>query len=184
MNYRIKKFIKDHLVLIDSNKWEEFYIEVGSESDVGGIFQLDTDVGRVTEFLLSCGCEPLKYTQAVPACYLCGIQTPIVTIPTTIWSIGCSAFAENNELRRVQIPANVEVINVNAFECCKNLTYVQIDNPDVTIHDWAFYGCHNIKQIDFAGTVLQWREKELTFLECTVVCSDGKVIYNHVGEFV
>ena len=59
MKWEIKKFIKEHLQLIDDGKWDEFYIEVEHNTRAGDTFQLDTDIGALTEFLMTCGYDPL-----------------------------------------------------------------------------------------------------------------------------
>ena len=180
----IKQFIKKHLQLIDDGKWDEFYTEVEHNTSVGDVFQMDTDIGALTEFLMSCGCDPLFSMKRVPTCYLCGSNLPGITIPTGIWSIGCSAFAEMNNLTSVHIPQHVEVLNMHCFEYCPNLKYVKIDNPNISIHEDAFEGCESLHSIDFAGTVLEWREKDIILYDAVVTCTDGCVIYDKRGDFI
>lgn len=184
MKWEIKKFIKEHLQLIDDGKWDEFYIEVEHNTRVGDTFQLDTDIGALTEFLMTCGCDPLFSMKKVPTAYLCGSNLPSITIPTGIWSIGCSAFAEMNNLTSVHIPQHIEVLNMRCFEYCSNLEYIRIDNPEISIHKSSFEGCESLRDIDFAGTVLEWREKDIILYRAVVTCSDGAVMYGEHGEFV
>lgn len=109
---------------------------------------------------------------------------PSITIPTGIWSIGCSAFAEMDNLTSVHIPQHVEVLNMRCFEYCSNLEYIKIDNPEISIHKSCFEGCESLRDIDFAGTVLEWREKDIILYRAVVTCSDGAVMYGEHGEFV
>ena len=184
MKWEIKKFIKDHLQLIDDGNWDEFYTEVAHNTSVGDIFQIDTDIGDLTEFLMSCGCDPLFSMKRVPTCYLCGSNQPGITIPTGIWSIGCSAFAEMNNLTSVHIPVHVGVLNRNCFAYCSRLKYIKIDDPNIFIHEAAFEGCGSLHSIDFAGTVLEWREKDLILYDAVVTCKDGTVVYDTHGDFI
>lgn len=180
----IKKFVKDRLKLIDDGKWNEFYTEVEDNISVGDTFWMDTDIGALTQFLMSCGCDPLLSMKRVPRAYLYGSNLPSITIPTGIWSIRCSAFAEMNNLTSVHIPQHVELLNMHCFENCFNLKYIKIDNPEISIHKSCFDGCESLSNIDFAGTVLEWREKDLILYRAVVTCNDGAVVYDEQGDFI
>ena len=185
MNYGIKKFIRDNVQLIDDGNWDEFYNRVAHNTSVGDIFQMDDWIGALTEFLIECGCNPMEsFARNLPAAYLSGSRLDSVTITPQIWSLGCNAFAGMVNLRSILIPKNVEVINLHCFEDCAALKYVRIDNPDVSIHETAFDGCINLHSVDFAGTVLQWRETDIILYKAVVTCSDGCVVYDEHGDFI
>jgi hypothetical protein len=185
MNYGIKKFIKENLQLIDDGNWDEFYSKVGDNTSVGDIFQMDNYIGALTEFLMSCGCNPMEgFTRSIPAAFLSGSVLSELHITSNIWSIGCNAFAGMRNITSVHIPANVEVINLHCFEGCENLTFVKIDNPDISIHETAFDHCGKLRSIDFSGTVLDWREKDIILYDAVVTCTDGCVIYDKRGDFI
>lgn len=70
-----------------------------------------------------------------------GSKSGTVTIPTTVTSIGDSAFAYCTGLTGVTIPKNIASIGSSAFVYCTGLTSITIPKSIVSIGDSAFRNC-------------------------------------------
>lgn len=71
----------------------------------------------------------------------------IVTIPTSVTSIGNKAFESCNRLTSVAIPTSVTSIGNNAFYSCSNLTSVPISSLVANIGEGAFSYCSGLSAI-------------------------------------
>ena len=77
------------------------------------------------------------------------------------------------------IPDGIKVIGTSAFADCHNLISITIPNTVTNIDDNAFYGCINLKNIYFHGTVEEWKSIEISNthnrqLSTSVIhCDDG-----------
>ena len=111
--------------------------------------------------------------------------TDILVLPTdrNITHIGEDAFKDNENVRRIVIPASVVEIHESAFENCKALEEVyfvsekhrqtqgEIDNTAIDfadlslVHRRAFYNCKALKKVDFANVKTITLAQE-TFLNC------------------
>ena len=79
------------------------------------------------------------------AFYYCENLTS-VTIPVSVTSIGKSAFYGSG-LTSITIPNSVTSIGSQAFEECESLTEVTIGSGITNIGASAFYGCMNLEEI-------------------------------------
>ena len=70
-----------------------------------------------------------------------------ITIPSTVETIGSSAFEECLSLTGVTISEGVIAIERNAFQNCKNLKNITISSSVDYIQNNAFIGCENLKSI-------------------------------------
>ena len=111
--------------------------------------------------------------------------TDILVIPTdmNIMYIGEDAFKDNENVRRIVIPASVVEIHESAFENCKALEEVyfvsekhrqtagqaddtSIDFSDLSlVHRRAFYNCKALKKVDFSNVKTITLDQEV-FLNC------------------
>ncbi len=111
--------------------------------------------------------------------------TDILVIPTdmNIMYIGEDAFKDNENVRRIVIPASVVEIHESAFENCKALEEVyfvsekhrqtagqaddtSIDFSDLSlVHRRAFYNCKSLKKVDFSNVKTITLDQEV-FLNC------------------
>lgn len=66
--------------------------------------------------------------------------------PSSVTEIGQSAFANANNLKKVELP-NVKVINSYAFEGCEELSEVILSDKLTEIGSDAFYGCMKLKKL-------------------------------------
>lgn len=65
------------------------------------------------------------------------------SLPVT--SIRTSVFQNNTQIIGIEIPQSINQIDAHAFDGCKNLNTVIIENNSVDIGDYAFHNCINLK---------------------------------------
>ena len=124
-----------------------------------------------------------------------------VQIPITVTSIYPYAF-QKNKLVEINIPNNVDLIQIgafrsctilnkvvinanrigtNAFRSCTNLTEIILGNNVKNIDGYVFEGCSNITSFKYEGTKVEWNSINKTSSWNTdsnitkVICSDGEV---------
>jgi len=73
-------------------------------------------------------------------------------IPSSVTSIGNSAFYNCNGLTSMDIPLSVISIESNAFTECLNLKSVTIPSSIISIGSQAFWGCAGLKSINMYNT--------------------------------
>ena len=79
-------------------------------------------------------------------------ETAII-IPSSVTSIGDSAFNNCSGLMSVTIPDSVTSIGSDAFYLCSGLTNVVIGSGVITIGNDAFYGCRGLTSITIPASV-------------------------------
>lgn len=76
-----------------------------------------------------------------------------VSIPTTVETIGRSAFENNNVVKKVTIPDSVEKIEEYAFWGCSNLEAVALGEGLYEVTDFAFAACEKLKEVSFSDSI-------------------------------
>ncbi|MDE6719290.1 MAG: leucine-rich repeat domain-containing protein [Treponemataceae bacterium] len=100
-----------------------------------------------------------------------------VTIPDTVVRIGECAFYGCENLKSVTIGKGVKSIGEGAFGDCTSLTSVTIPSSVTYIGECVFEECTSLKEIQFKGTMAQWKELDeyakipIPFIHC----SDGNI---------
>ncbi|MBO4676201.1 MAG: leucine-rich repeat protein, partial [Oscillospiraceae bacterium] len=74
-------------------------------------------------------------------------KTGEYSIPTSVTSIGDSAFLGCSRLTGVTIPESVTSIGDEAFQYCRGLTSLAIPESVTSIGKGAFYGCSNLASV-------------------------------------
>ena len=89
-----------------------------------------------------------------------------VTIPSSVTSIGSSAFSGCSGLTSVTIPNSVTSIGNYAFYGCSSLTSVTIGNSVTSIGNSAFYRCSGLISVTIGNSVTSIGDK--AFMGCFV----------------
>ena len=135
----------------------------------------DVYVPQVTLTLYDAGIDPLRYTDTVPDNFLFGVYTQLNSIldtfkiPSNIKYIGEFAFAHST-LREIKIPNSVFSIGRAAF-LDASITTLQLPRSIEMIDVSAFEGCRNLKTIFYEGT-------EEEFLDLLENSSGGDIYEN------
>ena len=72
-----------------------------------------------------------------------------VQIPAEVWLIDDNAFRDNASITKVTVPAGVTHIGSNAFRDCVNLTDISLPASLKELRDNSFYGCGSNAQTPF-----------------------------------
>ena len=128
------------------------YIYLNEHFDIAA----STYVPQVTLTLYDAGIDPLRYTDTVPDNFLYGVYTQLssildtLKIPNNIKFIGDFAFAHSS-LKEIKIPDSVFSIGRAAF-LDVSITTLQLPRSVEMIDVSAFEGCRNLKTIFYEGT--------------------------------
>ena len=96
-----------------------------------------------------------------------------IIIPSTIISIGESAFSNCKSLTSIDIPDSVIAIENQAFYSCVNLSSVKLSDTSklTSIGEQAFDSCANLKAIYIPGKVSQTDSTSFDYLTTTLYCN-------------
>ena len=75
-------------------------------------------------------------------------------LPSSVTTIGESAFRNCRYLTSVEISKNVKTIETNAFAGCSGLTSVKISNCITIIEYATFYNCSNLTSVKIPNSVI------------------------------
>lgn len=88
-----------------------------------------------------------------------------ISIPSSIYSIGASAFANCTSLISASLPDGISQIPDSCFSGCSRLSSISIPDNVINIGDSAFSGCSSLKSVDF-NTKLRTIDN-YAFADCT-----------------
>ena len=77
----------------------------------------------------------------------------LYVIPSSVTSIGDSAFSGCRSLSEIVIPSSVTSIGDSAFSGCRSLSKIVIPSSVTSIGDWAFSGCRSLSEIVISSSV-------------------------------
>ncbi|MDY5917404.1 MAG: leucine-rich repeat domain-containing protein [Treponema sp.] len=173
-DYNVADIHKSGIPLSDSQDYEKIQIQapanvlknlnvvsgVKVESNEGGgtgggstnesSFIIDTDTygfklpDCVTGIILPNGATAIEKFSTIVNDFP-NLQT--ITIPSSVTSIGSSAFYKCTKLTSVTIPEGVTSIGSYAFSYCSSLTSITIPNSVTSIGDEAFQDCSSLTSI-------------------------------------
>ncbi|MDR0312526.1 MAG: leucine-rich repeat domain-containing protein, partial [Treponema sp.] len=93
-----------------------------------------------------------------------GKQAETYAIPSSVTSIGDSAFNWCWNLKNVTIPSSVTSIGDKAFNVCGGLTSVTIPSSVTSIGNNAFAGCRSLTNLTIPASVISIRDR--AFVSC------------------
>ncbi len=76
------------------------------------------------------------------------------TIPDGVKDIGWNAFYGSVNLKSIEIPSSVTIIEDGAFDTCKSLSNITIPDGVTSIGVGTFYGCTNLSSINIPYSVM------------------------------
>lgn len=171
-------YITDHTFDVLKNMYSFEYNEYGSADYIGSktnpymvLFKSGSDTKVIhpdTVFIMNGA--------------LGGCEMTSLTIPSSVKSIGNSAFLNCTLLRSLVIPDGVAAIGRDTMKFCSSLVSVTLPDSIESIGKFAFYFCDSLQSITFKGTVEEWNaiEKDAQWINksVNVLCSNGAVSVN------
>lgn len=93
------------------------------------------------------------------------------------------AFEDCTNITSITIPNTVIAIGHGAFDGCRGLTCITMPESVTGLDDYVFRNCISLTDINFGGTIAQWRELDSEFAylgngtagNYIVHCKDGDI---------
>lgn len=123
------------------------YAEAAAVTDLGLVFRYQQDITSFDELQYFTGLSYLNQSEF----YNSSITS--VVLPSSLTSIGNSAFMECYSLISVTLPENLGGIDVYTFASCYNLMSIEIPNSVTQIGDGAFDHCYSLSAVDIPSGV-------------------------------
>lgn len=109
------------------------------------------NASNITEFLLEAGIDPLVYMTYVPTSYAEDIESiQSVTLPPNIEYINGWAFNGCRNLIKVNLNEGLEKIGQYAFKLC-NIKKIKLPSTVTRLSDGAFQSCVSLSEIDLSN---------------------------------
>lgn len=143
---RAHELIEKYIDLIDTNQFEDFYININAEIPDNH----SALVGMVSYVLESANIYPLDHLSYVPkhyAAYRQDLET--IRIPDHITAIDNGAFKFCSNLNAVEFPEGLEIIGCEAFAACTHLPKIKLPSTLVKIDRQAFFNCADLRDYNF-----------------------------------
>lgn len=93
----------------------------------------------------------------------------VITILSSVTSIGVFAFTGCKSLTSIELPSSVTNISSSAFAGCSSLANIELPNSVTSIGLWAFQGCSSLTSIEIPNGVTSICES--TFERCSNLTS-------------
>ena len=86
-----------------------------------------------------------------------------VTIPSSVESIGGSAFARCTALTEISIANGVKSIGGSAFSSCRKLVSITLPDSVEKLGNYAFYGCEKLTSVALSRSMTEIGERTFAF---------------------
>ena len=96
---------------------------------------------------------PSSVTSIGNSAFSCCSSLSKVVIPTSVTSIGHNVFQGCSSLSEIVIPSSVTSIGNSAFSGCSSLSKIVIPTSVTSIGDWTFSGCSSLSEIVIPSSV-------------------------------
>ena len=160
---QFEKVVNENKIYAD--KWgREFRLE--SENPMDGCRITFTKDGQTIVFMFSPYVDGvltslIGYNSLLKECGIVGEEltaasvatSGVLSIPSSVESIGRDAFYGCENLTEVTIPSSVKSIGDDAFRSCKKLNQVTIQGPVKSIGSYAFAHCCRLHRVTIQGSV-------------------------------
>ncbi len=100
-----------------------------------------------------------------------------IVIPSSVTSIGDSAFSCCNSLSEIVIPTNVTSIGDGAFSGCRSLSEIVFPTNVTSIGDSAFYGCSSLKYISIPKSIIGLNGNPFVYWNGKLECLPPNFVY-------
>ena len=140
---------------------------IGEEAFVGCSSLTSINVDSANEYYCSIG--GVLYNKSATELICCPGGAKSVTIPSSVTSIGYSAFYGCSALTSVTIPSSVTSIGGYAFYDCSALTSVTIPSSVTSIGERAFVGCSSLTSVTIPLSVTSIGDR--AFVGCSSLTS-------------
>ena len=100
-----------------------------------------------------------------------------IVIPSSVTSIGDSAFSYCSSLSEIVIPSSVSSIGDSAFSDCRSLSEIVIPSSVTSIGDSAFYCCSSLKYISIPKSVIGLNGNPFTRWDSKLECLSPNFVY-------
>lgn len=143
---RAHGLIEKYIDLIDTNQFEDFYINVIAEVEDNH----SADIGWISYVLESANIYPLDHLSYVPKYYAAYRQDlEAIRIPDHITAIDNGAFKFCSNLKDVELSEGLEIIGPEAFAACIYLPKITFPSNLVKIDKQAFFNCADLREYKF-----------------------------------
>ena len=117
MRDSVKKFIEDHIDLIESAKFGLMYDEARGE--------IPFQIGNLSWNLIQAGIDTLEGLTAIPPDAFSNSMLEEFEIPSNIKIIASNAFTDCFQLKKITLPASLKAISISAFKGCYELKTIE-----------------------------------------------------------
>ena len=117
---------------------------------------------------------PSSVTSIGDSAFSCCSFLSEIVIPSSVNSIGNSAFSSCRSLSKIVIPDSVNSIGNSAFSGCSSLSKIVIPTSVTSIDDWTFSGCSSLSEVVIPSSVTSiggWAFKDCGSLSTIVIPS-------------
>ena len=117
---------------------------------------------------------PSSVTSIGNSAFSCCSSLSEIVIPSSVNSIGNSAFSSCRSLSKIVIPDSVNSIGNSAFSGCSSLSKIVIPTSVTSIDDWTFSCCSSLSEVVIPSSVTSiggWAFKDCGSLSTIVIPS-------------
>ena len=139
MGPAVKQIIETRINYIENEEFDKLFKLVQDTF-------IPKTVGELGAVLESAGLQPIKYLDFIPEGYYFMNTMESYNVPENINKISYQSFAYS-DLKQINIPGNVKVIEDEAFRSCDFLHTVRILDGVQSIGPYSFYGCEELTKV-------------------------------------